>query len=112
MQALIDFEGWRKWRGFMDSPAPSPVADPAASPMQGGHLQQFPQEEPPSPSSSRAAPQKTEGAPSRPTMMDPAVLKEDSWDSGSPDSPDSPSSPQTSTPASVAPTSDARDSFE
>lgn len=35
MQALIDFEGWRKWRGFADPPLPYPLID-HGSPMQAG----------------------------------------------------------------------------
>jgi osomolarity two-component system response regulator SSK1 len=113
MQALIDFEGWRKWRGFMDSPGPStPATDTAASPMQGGHLKQIPQEDPPSPSSARKSSSKSDDAPSRPRLGDESVLQEDSWGSGSPDSLDSPSSANMSTPAEVAPTSDAKDGSE
>ncbi|CAG8931842.1 unnamed protein product [Penicillium salamii] len=112
MQALIDFEGWRKWRGFQDSPVPtSPAIDSAASPMQGGHLKEIPQEDPPSPSSSRSA-QKSAEAPSRPRFVDNAVLQEDSWGSGSPDSLDSPSSPQLDTPTDATPASDTRDGPE
>lgn len=35
MQALIDFDGWRKWRGFNDDPepSPSPTTDGHTSPM-------------------------------------------------------------------------------
>ena len=36
MQALIDFEGWRKWRGFNDNPLPTPLADGHTSPMHTG----------------------------------------------------------------------------
>ncbi|OJJ41594.1 hypothetical protein ASPWEDRAFT_99575, partial [Aspergillus wentii DTO 134E9] len=39
MQALIDFEGWRKWRGFANDPKPDhepPTTDGHASPMQVG----------------------------------------------------------------------------
>lgn len=110
MQALIDFEGWRKWRGFQDSPAPSsPAIDSAASPMQGGHLKEIPQEDPPSPSSSRT--QKPDGNSARPRLVDDAVLQEDSWGSGSPDSLDSPASPQLDTPTDATP-SDTRDGPE
>jgi len=106
MQALIDFEGWRKWRGFMDSPGPSPaIIDSAASPMQGGYISQIPQEDPQSPSSTRTAKQ-TNGAP-RPSFADSQIMREDSWGSGSPNSVDSPSSPQTLS-TDDAPTSDAR----
>ncbi|CAG7939901.1 unnamed protein product [Penicillium olsonii] len=112
MQALIDFEGWRKWRGFQDSPAPSsPAIDSAASPMQGGHLKEIPQEDPPSPSSSRPAPPPTE-IPARPRFADNAILQQDSWESGSPDSLDSPSSPQLDTPTDPTPASEAKDGPE
>lgn len=36
MQALIDFEGWRKWRGFNDNPLPTPLAAGHTSPMHTG----------------------------------------------------------------------------
>lgn len=38
MQALIDFEGWRKWRGYEDSPgARSPAKSQASrSPQPNG----------------------------------------------------------------------------
>ncbi|CAI7657823.1 unnamed protein product [Penicillium bialowiezense] len=111
MQALIDFEGWRKWRGFQDSPAPSsPAIDSAASPMQSGHLKEIPQEDPPSPSSSRT--QKPDEIPTRPRFLDNAILQEDSWGSGSPDSLDSPSSAQLDTPADATPASDTKDGPE
>lgn len=35
MQALIDFEGWRKWRGFADEPQ-SPMIDTHTSPLHIG----------------------------------------------------------------------------
>ena len=48
MQALIDFEGWRKWRGFNDNPLPTPAsADGHTSPMHTGSHQ--PVTKPPSP---------------------------------------------------------------
>lgn len=108
MQALIDFEGWRKWRGFMDSPrSSSPAIDSAASPMQGGYRAEPTQEDPASPSSVRTSFKKTKaGSEARPSLPDSAeILREDSWGSGSPDSIDSPSSPQT-TPGDLAPTSE------
>ncbi|KAL4888806.1 CheY-like superfamily [Aspergillus ambiguus] len=37
MQALIDFEGWRKWRGFADSNQSSPISEGHTSPLQVGH---------------------------------------------------------------------------
>ncbi|KAJ5317556.1 hypothetical protein PENANT_c079G06073 [Penicillium antarcticum] len=109
MQALIDFEGWRKWRGFMDSPRPSsPAIDNAASPMQGGHRVEPAQEDPSSPSSARTTfkTPKPDQLKDRPGLPDSAeIMREDSWGSGSPDSIDSPSSPQT-TPGDLAPTSE------
>lgn len=36
MQALIDFEGWRKWRGFAHSSEQATANRNMASPMQGG----------------------------------------------------------------------------
>lgn len=36
MQALIDFEGWRKWRGYVDDKQPT-VVDSDASPMRIGN---------------------------------------------------------------------------
>lgn len=36
MQALIDFEGWRKWRGFADAPNPSRMDDGETGPMRNG----------------------------------------------------------------------------
>lgn len=47
MQALIDFEGWRKWRGFVDDPLPTSVTDGHASPM---HMSSI-VSKPPSPTS-------------------------------------------------------------
>ncbi|EKV12602.1 Response regulator, putative [Penicillium digitatum] len=107
MQALIDFEGWRKWRGFLDSPRPaSPAVDTSASPMQGGYRKEPHQVDPPSPSSSRSnKPDLRETKPSVPGFAQ--ILREDSWGSGSPDSLDSLSSPQFPTPGDAAPISDA-----
>ncbi|KAJ5794890.1 CheY-like superfamily [Penicillium paradoxum] len=92
MQALIDFEGWRKWRGFVDSPRPaSPAFDTSASPMQGGHRTEPPQEDPSSPSSSRVAARKSVQSNSKPSAPDAAqIMREDSWGSGSPDTIDTP----------------------
>lgn len=97
MQALIDFEGWRKWRGFLDSPvSSSPGLDSAASPMQTGDRKNYvSQGEPASPSSSRNANAKLsrQGLP-RPHLPDAGeILREDSWGSGSGDTADSFSSP-------------------
>lgn len=89
MQALIDFEGWRKWRGFMDSPrAMSPGFDSAASPMQTGTRESPKQLEAPSPSITRTK-SKSKGL-KRPSLPEAAeVLREDSWGSGSGDTGDS-----------------------
>ncbi|KAJ5451220.1 CheY-like superfamily [Penicillium cf. griseofulvum] len=107
MQALIDFEGWRKWRGFLDSPRPaSPDVDTTASPMQGGYRKEPPKVDPPSPSSSRIASKSDRLEPKR-HPPDAQILREDSWGSGSPDTIDSPLSPHLPTPGDVAPTSDA-----
>ncbi|KAJ5146054.1 CheY-like superfamily [Penicillium bovifimosum] len=105
MQALIDFEGWRKWRGFVDSPRPAspatPAIDSSASPMQGGYRTE--PHEPSSPSISRADAKKSDET-DRPSLPDAAqLLREDSWGSGSPDTLDSPSSPQLPTPDAAAP---------
>ncbi|KAJ5197074.1 hypothetical protein N7449_007553 [Penicillium cf. viridicatum] len=108
MQALIDYEGWRKWRGFIDSPRPaSPAVDTSASPMQGGYRKEPPQVDPPSPSSSRPA-NKSGHPETKPNLPGVAqIMREDSWGSGSPDSIDSLSSPQLSTPEDTVPASDA-----
>ena len=89
MQALIDFEGWRKWRGFMDSPrAASPTVDTSSSPMQGGYHKDPPLLDPPSPSILRPANRFNHEA--KPTLPDAAqIMREDSWGSGSLDSIDS-----------------------
>ncbi|KAJ5836628.1 CheY-like superfamily [Penicillium robsamsonii] len=108
MQALIDFEGWRKWRGFMDSPRPASPVVTTASPMQGGYHKEPPQADPPSPSSSRI-PNKS-GHESKPHAPDAQILREDSWGSGSPDTInaiDSPLSPHMLTPEDTASTGDA-----
>ncbi|CDM36072.1 hypothetical protein DTO013E5_5553 [Penicillium roqueforti] len=90
MQALIDFEGWRKWRGFMDSPrAASPTVDTSSSPMQGGYRKEPPRVDPPSPSIPRPA-NKSNHFETKPTLPEAAqIMREDSWGSGSLDSIDS-----------------------
>jgi hypothetical protein len=85
MQALIDFEGWRKWRGFMDSPrSSSPGVDEAASPMQGGSRHESTSHtQPASPLVSRTS-GKTRHNLERPHLPDAGeILREDSWGSGS-----------------------------
>ncbi|KAJ5229781.1 hypothetical protein N7489_010489 [Penicillium chrysogenum] len=107
MQALIDFEGWRKWRGFLDSPRPASPVDTSASPMQGGYRKEPPQVDPPSPSTSRPA-NKSDHHEAKPHLPDVAqIMREDSWGSGSPDSLDSLSSPQLPTPGDTVPSSSA-----
>ncbi|KAJ5689469.1 hypothetical protein N7462_003861 [Penicillium macrosclerotiorum] len=110
MQALIDFEGWRKWRGFLDSPQSSPGLNNAASPMQTGHRQDYvTATAPASPSLSRNASKSKAHRPTRPQLPDAAeIMREDSWGSGSGDTADSPISPQ-STPAEadIQPPADA-----
>lgn len=62
MQALIDFEGWRKWRGFAGA-QPMTTARGLASPMQVGDGNSN-QPEPPSPLGfGKAVNAKTEGIP-------------------------------------------------
>ncbi|KAJ5573992.1 uncharacterized protein N7459_008419 [Penicillium hispanicum] len=97
MQALIDFEGWRKWRGFMDSPrSPSPNVDSGSSPMQGARNEYVSPTDPGSPLVSRTAAKTKPARPKRPNLPDAAeILREDSWGSGSGDTADSPTSPQT-----------------
>lgn len=55
MQALIDFDGWRKWRGFNDDPepSPSPTTDGHTSPMHMSNAVTKPPS-PVSPSSTRS----------------------------------------------------------
>ncbi|KAJ5833474.1 hypothetical protein N7474_001785 [Penicillium riverlandense] len=107
MQALIDFEGWRKWRGFVDSPvSSSPSADSAVSPMQTGDNKQI-SLDPRSPSALRTttAANKTSKRPHgpRPSLPDAAeIMREDSWGSGSGDT-DSPSSPNLTPADSIVP---------
>lgn len=86
MQALIDFEGWRKWRGFMDSPrSASPGFDSAASPMQGGSRHEsLSQPQPASPSVTRIGAKTPRHKLQRPNLPDAQeILREDSWGSGS-----------------------------
>jgi len=86
MQALIDFEGWRKWRGFMDSSrSASPGFDGAASPMQGSNHHRSPsQTQPASPSLTRTASKQNHHKLQRPNLPDAReILREDSWGSGS-----------------------------
>lgn len=84
MQALIDFDGWRKWRGFQDSPrSSSPGFDSAASPMQiGSHTDSPPPPpiEPESPSVARTASKSKEVRVKRPHLHSAAeAMRENSW---------------------------------
>ncbi|KAJ5280147.1 hypothetical protein N7478_005519 [Penicillium angulare] len=82
MQALIDFEGWRKWRGFMDSPRSlSPSIQTAASPMQTGSRESVAQPEVSSPSVSRTK-SKPKGL--KPPNLPDAdeIMRQNSWGSG------------------------------
>lgn len=86
MQALIDFEGWRKWRGFMDSPrSSSPAFDNAASPMQGGSRHQsVSHTQLASPLVTRTNAKLPRHKLQRPHLPDAGeILREDSWGSGS-----------------------------
>ncbi|KAJ6107868.1 hypothetical protein N7523_009191 [Penicillium sp. IBT 18751x] len=86
MQALIDFEGWRKWRGFMDSPrSSSPGFDSAASPMQGGSRQESASHtQLASPLVNRSNAKLPRHKLQRPHLPDAGeILREDSWGSGS-----------------------------
>lgn len=97
MQALIDFDGWRKWRGFQDSTrSSSPNFDSAASPMQtGNHNETSSKPDPGSPSLSRNS-TKAKNRPKRPHLPDnDEIMREDSWGSGSGDA-DSLTSPEIS----------------
>ncbi|OOQ85722.1 putative response regulator [Penicillium brasilianum] len=98
MQALIDFDGWRKWRGFQDSPrSASPGFDSAASPMQTGNQNEIGSKMAPgSPSLSRTGTKTKAARPKRPHLPDAdEIMREDSWGSGSGDTADSPTSPET-----------------
>ncbi|KAJ5176694.1 uncharacterized protein N7482_002571 [Penicillium canariense] len=98
MQALIDFDGWRKWRGFQDSPrSSSPNFDGAASPMQmGSHSEAQSKQGPASPSIPRTNSKSKASRHKRPRLPDAAeVMREDSWGSGSGDTVDSPTSLET-----------------
>ncbi|KAK1144509.1 Two-component response regulator SSK1p [Aspergillus melleus] len=99
MQALIDFEGWRKWRGFVDdTQAPSPVSDGPRSPMQigteGGSRKPSPAMPPtPTPAPGSSKPNGTSIV--KPTPTD--TEQDDSSGNGSSGIPDSPASPPVST---------------
>jgi osomolarity two-component system response regulator SSK1 len=106
MQALIDFEGWRKWRGFMDSPrSSSPGFDNAASPMQSGSRHgSVSQTQPSSPLITRTTSKSARHKLQRHNLPDTEeILREDSWGSGSggdtADSTSPPVPPNSSTPA-------------
>ncbi|KAJ5735634.1 uncharacterized protein N7483_000759 [Penicillium malachiteum] len=105
MQALIDFEGWRKWRGFVDSPrSRSPNFHNAASPMQTGSRETISQPELSSPSISRTTGKPKAKGLKRPTLPDAdEILREDSWGSGSGDTGDSATTSLDATPADVDP---------
>lgn len=96
MQALIDFEGWRKWRGFVDDTQPSPMSDGPRSPMQIGteaaskrSSAAMPPTPSPAPSSSK--PNGTDS--NKPTPTD--TEQDDSSGNASTEMPDSPASPPT-----------------
>ncbi|PYI05303.1 hypothetical protein BO78DRAFT_149723 [Aspergillus sclerotiicarbonarius CBS 121057] len=106
MQALIDFEGWRKWRGYADDTQPSPTSEGHTSPMQtggDGALRKFSPVVPPSPSStlSQGANKRERKTLSFPKPID--VTPEDSSGSGSGEGLDSPGSPLTSVPVADGP---------
>ncbi|KAF9893957.1 ssk1 response regulator receiver [Aspergillus nanangensis] len=104
MQALIDFEGWRKWRGFIDSNQSSPTSEGHTSPMQMGN-------DAPSKKSSSAVDlpsrrledRKTNGTYSRLARSKAEAAAEDSSGSGSGEGADSPDSPITSVPVGEEP---------
>lgn len=112
MQALIDFEGWRKWRGFIDAPqSTSPSIDSGASPMQVGNHNEFAaQLHPTSPSVSHTTTTATSNPisavrhhPPKSVLPDAADLtREDSWGSANGDTAESPATNQT-TPADLVP---------
>lgn len=87
MQALIDFEGWRKWRGFADISQLSTSTDPVTSPMrvgQHGHLEK-PERDSSSESHSTPRPDgvnESKEGPNPPRPTD-AIAREDSSGSGS-----------------------------
>ncbi|OJJ67924.1 hypothetical protein ASPBRDRAFT_199626 [Aspergillus brasiliensis CBS 101740] len=106
MQALIDFEGWRKWRGYADEPQPSPTSDGHTSPMQTGGDGTSRKQSPVNPLSptstlSQGATKKDRRVPSFPKPID--VTPEDSSGSGSGEGLDSPASPVTSVPVPDGP---------
>ncbi|PLB53746.1 hypothetical protein P170DRAFT_469234 [Aspergillus steynii IBT 23096] len=97
MQALIDFEGWRKWRGFVDDTQRSPVSDGPRSPMQigteGGSKRSSSVMPPtPSPAPSNSKQNGTDNT--KPTPTD--TEQDDSSGNASTEVPDSPASPPTS----------------
>ncbi|RAK71426.1 uncharacterized protein BO72DRAFT_463848 [Aspergillus fijiensis CBS 313.89] len=100
MQALIDFEGWRKWRGYANDTYYFPTAEGHTSPMQTGPETASKKPSPsitPSPSSMLSQNGKKERkALHLPKPID--VTPEDSSGSGSGEGLDSPSSPVTSVP--------------
>ncbi|PYH95326.1 hypothetical protein BO71DRAFT_474179 [Aspergillus ellipticus CBS 707.79] len=107
MQALIDFEGWRKWRGYANEPLPSPIiSDGHTSPMQTGG--DGPSRKPSPAMSPSPASTPSQGVPGTKkerkslTLLRPIdVTPEDS--SGSGEGLDSPASPVTSAPTIDAP---------
>ncbi|KAI2967508.1 hypothetical protein CBS147323_4732 [Aspergillus niger] len=106
MQALIDFEGWRKWRGYADDTQPSPTSDGHTSPMQTGGDGTSRKQSPviplsPSSTLSQGATKKDRKTPSFPKPID--VTPEDSSGSGSGEGLDSPASPVTSVPVPDGP---------
>ncbi|OJJ95334.1 hypothetical protein ASPACDRAFT_12503, partial [Aspergillus aculeatus ATCC 16872] len=94
MQALIDFEGWRKWRGYANDTCYFPTAEGHTSPMQTGPETASKKPSPsitPSPSSVLSQNGKKERkALHLPQLID--VTPEDSSGSGSGEGLDSPSS--------------------
>lgn len=94
MQALIDFEGWRKWRGFADSNTSSPTSEGYTSPLQMGNDAHK------KPSSAAPATRQLDGlrSSSHPHLIRSETAQEDSSASGSMETPDSPASPMTTVP--------------
>jgi osomolarity two-component system response regulator SSK1 len=87
MQALIDFEGWRKWRGFADSNQSSPTSEGHTSPLQVGHEGSLKK----SPSAIESPSRRLEGrkSNSHSRLGKYEISREDSSGSGSIDGPDS-----------------------
>lgn len=87
MQALIDFEGWRKWRGFA-APLPAITIPGVASPMQGGDGDPNKPEPSSPPGFGEAVAAKSKGVPDgangdlRPPRPTDAIAREDSSGSG------------------------------